>query len=120
MTVTIRDEATATALAETVGGLVELYGPDGRLLGRFTPAPRPGMTFPELGMTDDELAVALKLFGQVDGSKTRSYEGTGLGLPIAKALIELHGGRLEIRTAKGQGTVVAVQLPSKNHVSTAD
>jgi two-component system, cell cycle sensor histidine kinase PleC len=72
-----------------------------------------------IGMTDEEVAVALKLFGQVDGGKARSYEGTGLGLPIAKALVELHGGRLDIRTTKGQGTIVAVQLPSKNHVSTA-
>jgi two-component system, cell cycle sensor histidine kinase PleC len=72
-----------------------------------------------IGMTDKEVAVALKLFGQVDGGKSRSYEGTGLGLPIAKALVELHGGRLDIRTAKGEGTVVAVALPSKNHVSTA-
>jgi two-component system, cell cycle sensor histidine kinase PleC len=72
-----------------------------------------------IGMTDEEVAVALKLFGQVDGGKSRSYEGTGLGLPIAKALVELHGGRLEIRTAKGEGTVVAVLLPSKNNVSTA-
>ena len=55
MTVTIRDEATATVLAETVGSLVEVFGPDGRLLGRFTPAPRPGMMFPEFGMTDEEI-----------------------------------------------------------------
>jgi two-component system, cell cycle sensor histidine kinase PleC len=72
-----------------------------------------------IGMTDEEVAVSLKLFSQVDGGKSRSYEGTGLGLPIAKALVELHGGRLEIRTAKGEGTVVAVLLPSKNSVSTA-
>jgi two-component system, cell cycle sensor histidine kinase PleC len=72
-----------------------------------------------IGMTPEEVAVALKLFGQVDGGKDRSHEGTGLGLPIAKALIELHGGRIEIRTAKGEGTVVAVLLPPKNHVSTA-
>jgi two-component system, cell cycle sensor histidine kinase PleC len=72
-----------------------------------------------IGMTDEEVAVSLKLFSQVDGGKSRSYEGTGLGLPIAKALVELHGGRLEIRTAKGEGTVVAVLLPPKNSVSTA-
>ena len=55
MAVTVRDEATAAALAATVGSEVEVFGPDGRLLGRFTPAPRPGMMFPELGMTDEEL-----------------------------------------------------------------
>jgi hypothetical protein len=55
MSVTINDEAAAV-LGQTVGGEVEVYGPDGRLLGRFTPAPRPGMTFPETGLTDAELA----------------------------------------------------------------
>lgn len=55
MTVTIRDEATATTLGQTVGNEVEVYGPDGRLLGRFTPAPRPGMMFPEFGVTDEEM-----------------------------------------------------------------
>ena len=55
MSVTIRDEAAAAALAQTVGVEVEVYGPDGRLLGRFTPAPRPGMMFPEFGVTDEEI-----------------------------------------------------------------
>jgi hypothetical protein len=55
MSVTIHDEATAATLGQTVGVEVEVYGPDGRLLGRFTPAPRPGVSFPELGVTDDEL-----------------------------------------------------------------
>ena len=53
-----------------------------------------------LGMTGEEIAVALTPFGQVDASRSRWREGTGLGLPIAKALVQLHGGRLEIRSAK--------------------
>jgi two-component system, cell cycle sensor histidine kinase PleC len=72
-----------------------------------------------IGMTVEEVEVALTPFGQVDGGKARWREGTGLGLPIAKSLVELHGGRLEIRTAKGAGTVVAVLLPSKKLVSAA-
>ena len=55
MSVTIRDEATVAVLAETVGPQVDVFAPDGRLLGRFSPAPRPGMMFPEFGMTDEEL-----------------------------------------------------------------
>ncbi len=65
-----------------------------------------------VGMTEEEIGVALTPFGQVDGSKTRWREGTGLGLPIAKALVELHGGSLEIRSEKSVGTEVAVLLPS--------
>ncbi len=55
MSVTIHDAATAATLGQTVGAEIEVYGPDGTLLGRFTPAPRPGMSFPEFGMTDEEL-----------------------------------------------------------------
>lgn len=55
MSVTIGDAASAAALL-AAAGQVEVFGPDGQVLGRFTPTPRPGMMFPELGMTDEELA----------------------------------------------------------------
>lgn len=64
-----------------------------------------------VGMTDEEVGVALAPFGQVDGARTRWREGTGLGLPIAKALVELHGGRIHIQSRKGVGTVVTVAFP---------
>ena len=70
-----------------------------------------------VGMTADEISVALTPFGQVDGSRSRWREGTGLGLPIAKALVELHGGTIDIRSQKGRGTEVAITLPSRNVVS---
>lgn len=73
-----------------------------------------------VGMTEHEIQIALTPFGQVDGSRTRWREGTGLGLPIAKALVELHGGRLDIRSDKKLGTEVAVILPSRHVVSAAD
>ena len=55
MSVTIPDAASAAVLAQSVGAEIEVFAPDGRLIGRFTPAPRPGMSFPELGITDEEL-----------------------------------------------------------------
>ena len=70
-----------------------------------------------VGMTEEELKIALTPFGQVDGGKSRWREGTGLGLPIAKALVELHGGELEVHSVKGQGTEVAVILPSRHQVT---
>jgi two-component system, cell cycle sensor histidine kinase PleC len=70
-----------------------------------------------VGMTPQELDIALMPFGQVDGSRTRWREGTGLGLPIAKALIELHGGTIDIQSAKGKGTQIAITLPSLTDVS---
>jgi hypothetical protein len=55
MSLTITDPATLAALETATGPQLEVRGPDGRLLGRFTPAPRPGMTYPEFGMTDEEI-----------------------------------------------------------------
>lgn len=73
-----------------------------------------------IGMSEGELLVAMTPFGQVDGGRARWREGTGLGLPIAKALVELHGGRLEIRSAKSIGTEVVVILPSRHLVTVAE
>jgi two-component system, cell cycle sensor histidine kinase PleC len=64
-----------------------------------------------IGMTPEEVSVALTPFGQVDSSHTRWREGTGLGLPIARAIVQLHGGTLSVKSAKGEGTAVEVKLP---------
>lgn len=69
-----------------------------------------------IGMTPEEIRVATAPFGQVDGGRSRWREGTGLGLPIARSLTELHGGRFEINSRKGHGTEVAIELPSKEAV----
>ena len=65
-----------------------------------------------VGMSEDEIRVAMADFGQVDGGHARWREGTGLGLPIARALVELHGGSLQIRSEKGRGTEIFVSLPA--------
>jgi PAS domain S-box-containing protein len=65
------------------------------------------------GMTPDEIKLALTPFGQVDASHTRRYEGTGLGLPLAQRLAELHGGSLHVNSKKGHGTTVTVTLPAE-------
>jgi two-component system, cell cycle sensor histidine kinase PleC len=64
-----------------------------------------------VGMTPEEISVALTPFGQVDASHTRWREGTGLGLPIARALVQLHGGELSVKSEKGKGTAVEVRFP---------
>ena len=56
-----------------------------------------------IGMAPEEIPVALTPFQQVDIGLRRKYEGTGLGLPIAKQLMELHGGALTIESARGRG-----------------
>ena len=63
-------------------------------------------------MTPDEIEIALEPFGQVDAGLAREQEGTGLGLPLARRLAELHGGSLQIDSEKGLGTTVTVMLPA--------
>jgi|GEM_PF-1475281 len=65
-----------------------------------------------IGMSAEEIPVALSAFRQVDGSLARKFEGAGLGLPLAKALGALLGGRLEIESAAGSGTTVTITLPA--------
>jgi two-component system cell cycle sensor histidine kinase PleC len=72
-----------------------------------------------IGMTPEEVRIALMPFGQIDGGRTRWREGRGLGLPIAKALVELHGGELVIKSVKGAGTEVGVILPPGHQASLA-
>jgi signal transduction histidine kinase len=64
-----------------------------------------------IGMAAHDIPKALERFGQLDSRLSRKYEGTGLGLPLAKLLIELHGGRLELESAPGSGTKATVILP---------
>jgi signal transduction histidine kinase len=65
-----------------------------------------------IGMRPDQIAKALEPFGQLDSKMSRKYQGTGLGLPIAKHLAELHGGALAIRSAQDAGTTVSISLPA--------
>jgi histidine kinase/DNA gyrase B/HSP90-like ATPase len=63
-------------------------------------------------MNAAEIAIALEPFGQTDAGLTRQHEGTGLGLPLARRLIELHGGSLHVDSEKGHGTTITVALPA--------
>ncbi len=65
-----------------------------------------------IGMRPEDIPLALQPFRQVDNAFTRKYPGTGLGLPLAKGLVELHGGNLTIVSRPEQGTTVTVTLPA--------
>ena len=67
-----------------------------------------------IGMSPQDIQVALTPFGQVDNRLERKYEGTGLGLPLAKGLVELHGGSLLIESALGAGTRITVRLARRS------
>lgn len=69
-----------------------------------------------IGMDEEDLAKAMSKFGQVDSSLSRKHEGTGLGLPLAKGLVDLHDGTFEIESEKGKGTTVTVRFPPERTV----
>jgi len=64
-----------------------------------------------IGMSADEIEVALTPFGQVDSRTARRHKGTGLGLPISKSFMVAHGGDLRVESSPGEGTVVIITLP---------
>ncbi|MDE1903133.1 MAG: PAS domain S-box protein [Alphaproteobacteria bacterium] len=64
-----------------------------------------------IGIPPDQISRVMEPFYQVDGSLARTQEGTGLGLPIAKSLAELHGGTLRLESAVGYGTTARLTLP---------
>jgi signal transduction histidine kinase/HAMP domain-containing protein len=64
-----------------------------------------------IGMDPEDVEIAFQPFGQVDNRLERRYEGTGLGLPLTRALVDLHQGSLDIDSARGQGTRITVSFP---------
>jgi len=64
------------------------------------------------GIAHKDLAMILEPFKQVEDIMSRSHEGSGLGLPLSKNLIELHGGTLKINSELGVGTTVTLRFPA--------
>jgi signal transduction histidine kinase len=67
-----------------------------------------------IGIDQGDLEKVFRPFVQVDGRLNRKYEGVGLGLPLTRRLVELHGGSLNIKSEVGRGTTVTVDLPPQN------
>jgi signal transduction histidine kinase len=66
-----------------------------------------------IGIAAEDIPKALERFGQIDSSLNRKYEGTGLGLPLSKRLIEPHGGTLTLESEVGVGTAVTIAFPAE-------
>jgi signal transduction histidine kinase len=64
-----------------------------------------------IGIAESDIAKAMAPFGQVDSSLSRKYEGTGLGLPLTRHLVDLHEGELTLQSIMGQGTQVSILFP---------
>jgi signal transduction histidine kinase len=64
-----------------------------------------------IGMDPANLDVVMQPFGQIESVLNRRFEGTGLGLPLVKSMVEMHNGTLVIDTALDQGTTATITLP---------
>jgi signal transduction histidine kinase len=70
-----------------------------------------------IGIAKEDLPRAFESFGQIDSRLSRKYEGSGLGLPLARHLAELHGGSLTIQSQLGVGTVASVHFPVQRSIA---
>jgi signal transduction histidine kinase len=64
------------------------------------------------GIADAEQELIFHRFYRSADETTRTRQGTGLGLPIARALVQLHGGRISVQSAPGAGATFRIHLPT--------
>ena len=69
-----------------------------------------------IGMRPEDIPRALEAFRQIEPQLNRRHDGVGLGLALTKALVERHGGRLELTSAPGAGTTATIHLPAERVV----
>jgi PAS domain S-box-containing protein len=72
-----------------------------------------------IGIALEDIPTALTPFKQIDGALNRNFDGTGLGLPLSKSLVELHGGSLDLQSEVGAGTTVTARFPAERIASEA-
>ncbi|MFM9842474.1 MAG: sensor histidine kinase [Dongiaceae bacterium] len=73
-----------------------------------------------IGIAEADIPRVMQIFQQADNGHTRRYGGTGLGLPLAKRLIELHGGNLVLESKQGSGTRVIARFPASRVIAMAE
>jgi signal transduction histidine kinase/plastocyanin/HAMP domain-containing protein len=113
--VMIEGQKLRQALRDLISNAIKFNKPGGRVDVRLSidafDLARLDVIDTGIGMTEESIVTAREPFGQVDASLSRSFEGVGLGLPLAEALIKMHGGQLDIESEYGVGTTVTVLLP---------
>src|SRR5262249_51336213 len=99
-----------------VGNAIKFTPAGGKVQVGGSPTPEGGYVVTGedsgIGMSEKDIVKALTPFGQVENRMTATQAGTGLGLPLAKAMLELHDGQLEITSRPGAGTRIALYFPA--------
>jgi signal transduction histidine kinase len=107
-------------LANLLSNAIKFTDPGGKVSVAVVCDPAKGYLFAVedtgIGMAMEDIPKALAPFVQVDRSLARKHEGTGLGLPLTKRMIELHGGRLELKSTLGLGTTATLVFPKSRIV----
>ncbi len=108
-------------LVNLLSNAVKFTPPGGRVSIEAWYSPDSGHVFQVtdtgIGMAPQAIPKALAPFQQIDSQLNRKYDGSGLGLPLAKSLVELHRGTLELQSKVGTGTAVTVRFPAERSVS---
>jgi signal transduction histidine kinase len=94
--------------------VIEAFNPDTE---RMEPFVEVSVHDTGIGIPQDKIEDIFKEFTQVDASSTRRYAGAGLGLPITKKLVELHGGKIWVKSKVKQGTTFFFTLPLSQPVA---
>ncbi|MDH3596588.1 MAG: ATP-binding protein [Rhodospirillales bacterium] len=108
-------------LLNLLSNAVKFTPPEGRIVVATEMAPdrsvKLSVTDTGIGMSEEEIPLAISRFGQVEGTFSRTYAGAGLGLSIVISLMELHGGTCRIESEKGVGTKVSLSFPAQRTVA---
>jgi two-component system cell cycle sensor histidine kinase PleC len=108
-------QALRQILLNLISNAVKFTPPGGRIEIGAQPLDDGGfaiwVTDTGIGIAPEHIPVVLAPFGQVENDLTRQYEGTGLGLPLVKSLVEMHHGRFEIHSALNKGTTIRAEFP---------
>ena len=115
LTIRVDERALTQILINLLGNAVKFNRPDGRVRLQADSAGGVTRVVVEdtgIGMSDAESRAAIQPLHRVDVYRARANSGAGLGLSICRSLIELHGGRLDIRSQPGQGTAIHIALPT--------
>jgi signal transduction histidine kinase len=70
-----------------------------------------------IGIAIEDIPKALTSFGQIDSKLARKYEGTGLGLPLTKSLVEMSAGSIDLQSEVGAGTTVTLRFPPERAIA---